>query len=177
LCRDVPRLSGQPVTGVPIGYVITVTVVALGTWCAVVPLRRPWALGGLSFFLGPFVNEVPFVAFAWLLIWTLLAINEGDLDQPGGRAALGVAILVTIGLGVVIRRALRTGPAVQRALAEGLGSRWRADLGGERVARLPRHLPLARMGRHGPVIKLPRLRHASPVESDHGSRGRLGRAD
>ena len=105
----------------------------------------PWALGGLSFYFGPFVNELPFLAFYWLLMETLLAINEGDLDTPGGKVAVGVAILVTVGLGVVVRRGLQAGPAIERALAEGLGSEWRTDLAAKSSAQVRHRLPLARI--------------------------------
>lgn len=132
-------------TGVPIGYLVPVTLVAVGTFFAVVPLRWPWALGGMSFFLGPFVNELPFVAFYWLLIWTLLANNDGDLDNPGGWVVFGVAILVMVGLGVVVRRGLHAGPAVERAVAEGLGSRWTTTLDAEAAAHVRRHVPFARI--------------------------------
>jgi acetyl esterase/lipase len=132
-------------TGMPVGYLVAVALVALGTLFAVVPLRRPSTLGGMSFLLGPFVNELPFVALYWLVISTLFALTEGDLDTPVGWAAFGVAILVTVGLGVVVRRGLRAGPAVERALANGLGSGWRDDVDSEPGARLRRHLPLARI--------------------------------
>jgi hypothetical protein len=41
---------------VPIGYLIPVALVALGTLFALVPLRRPWALGGMSFYFGSRAN-------------------------------------------------------------------------------------------------------------------------
>lgn len=131
--------------GVPTGYLVSVALVALGTLFALVPQRWPWALGRLSFLFGPLVNELPIVAFYWLLISTLLAIDEGELDTPGGWMVSAVAISVTVGLAVVVRRGLRAGPAVERGLAEGLGSSWRAALGAEPTVHERRHLPLARI--------------------------------
>jgi acetyl esterase/lipase len=132
-------------TGIPFGYLVGVILVALGTLFAVVPLRRPGAVGGMSFFLGPFVNELPFVAFDLLLVSTLLAVSEDDLATPGGWVAFGLAILATAGLAVVVRRGLGAGRAVDRALAEGLGSGWRSDLDQDPGASVGRHLPLARI--------------------------------
>ena len=130
---------------VPIGYLIPLTLVTLSTWFALVPFRRPWALGGFSFYLGPFVNELPFLAFFWLLMETLLAINEGDLHTAGGRFALGIAFLVTVGLGVVVRRGLQAGPAIERALAEGLGWEWRTQVSAKPSAQVRHRLPLSRI--------------------------------
>jgi hypothetical protein len=55
---------------VPIGYLVTVTLVAWCTMLALVPLRRPFALGAISFFFGFVLNELPFVVFYWLLAST-----------------------------------------------------------------------------------------------------------
>lgn len=132
-------------TGAPIGYLVTVTLVALGTLFALVPRRWPWTLGRMSFVFGPLVNELPFVAFYWLLIWTLFAIDEGDHDTPGEWVAFGVAFLTTVGLGVVVRRGLQAGPAVERALAEGLGPGWRTVPDADPAVHVRRHLPFARI--------------------------------
>jgi hypothetical protein len=62
---------------VPVGYLVSVALVALGTLFALVPLR---SLGSLSFRLGLLLNEVPIAGFSWLLIWTSLASVQGDID-------------------------------------------------------------------------------------------------
>ena len=69
---------------VPVGYLWSVAVVALGTFLALRPLRHPWPMATLSFFFGIVVNELPFVAFYWLLASTLLALAQGDLSSAGG---------------------------------------------------------------------------------------------
>ena len=66
----------------PIGYLITVAVVALGMLLALRPLYRPAPLGTASWALGSIVNESPFVAFYWVLAATLLALAQGDLGTP-----------------------------------------------------------------------------------------------
>ena len=70
----------------PIGYVVTVTLMA---WCvlfAVAPPRpRRSSPSNLSFWFGYLPNELPFVACYWLLASTLLAAaGQGDLRSPGG---------------------------------------------------------------------------------------------
>ncbi len=62
----------------------------------------------LSF--GYLLNELPFIAFYWLLASTLLAAGQGDLDTPGGWVAFGLAVLTTVGLVVVAWRGLRARP-------------------------------------------------------------------
>ena len=91
-------------------------------------------LGTASFWLGFVVNELPFLALVYLLVSTLLAIEEGDVDSAGGRAAVGLAVLTAAGLAVVAGRAFRSRVAAERALREGLGA-----------AHPPGRLPLGRI--------------------------------
>ena len=123
---------------------VTAAVVAGCTLLALAPLRRPLALGIMSFLFGFVLNELPFVAFYYLLVSTVLAIGPGGLDSSSDWAAAGLAVLATAGLVVVAWRGLRTGPAVNRALSEGLGAGWRTALDPGMAARL-RRLPLARI--------------------------------
>jgi acetyl esterase/lipase len=130
---------------VPIGYLVTTTLVACCTLFALAPLRQPSAIGRLSWRFGFLINELPFVAFYWLLASTLLAIGQGDVDSPGGWLAFGVAVLATAGLAVVVWRGLRAGPTIDRAMSEGLGAGWRTTIDAAMTARLRRRLPLARI--------------------------------
>jgi acetyl esterase/lipase len=130
---------------VPIGYLVAVAIVACCTLFAVAPLWRPRALATLSWALSLVLNELPFIAFYWLLAATLVAAGQGDLDSPGGWAAFGLAVLTTIGLAVVVWRGLRSGPVVSAALADGLGSGWRAAVDPDLAGRLRRRLPYARI--------------------------------
>ena len=74
-------------------------------------LRRGFAL-----------NELPFIAAAWLLVSTLLALDQTGLGSPVGVAAVAVANLAMAGLLLVVRLAPLTGPALERALTLGLGA-------------------------------------------------------
>ncbi|HEY3035929.1 MAG TPA: alpha/beta hydrolase [Streptosporangiaceae bacterium] len=111
----------------PVGYLFSVGVVAICTAVALVgPRPAQSTRSHPSFWLTYLINEQPFLAFYWLLAITVFAIVQGDLASPGGKAACGVAILTAIGLAVLVWRALRAGPALERALADGLGPDWRA---------------------------------------------------
>jgi acetyl esterase/lipase len=130
---------------VPVGYLWTVAVLAFGTVLALAPVRWPGILGALSFRLGLLVSELPFVAFGVLLASTVLALGQGGVDSPGGRAALAAAVLTAVGLAVVAWQGLRARPAVDRALREALGAGWRTAVDAGMSARLRRRRPYARI--------------------------------
>jgi hypothetical protein len=110
----------------PIGYLVTVAFVALLTVFALAPIRRPRSLALLSWGLSLVINELPFLAFYWLLAATLLAFGQGDIDSAGGWVLFGLAVLTSVGLGVIALRGWRAGPAVARAMSEGPGC-WMAQ--------------------------------------------------
>ena len=139
----------------PVGYLVTVALVALGTLFALVPLR---SVGNLSFRMGLLLNEVPIVGFYWLLIDTSLAFAEGDITTAGGWATVGLAALTTAGLAVVAWRGLQARPALEQAMAQALGADWRTAIDPELAARLRRRLPLAR------ILLLPLSRRRRGVE-------------
>jgi len=101
----------------PYGYAFAVLIVAWVTAWAVAPHRprgpRPFAP---SFWFSVAVNELPFLAIAWLVVNTLTAAVDGSLDSPGGYAVVGVAALTCGGLGVIARRGWNAGAEVPRAL-------------------------------------------------------------
>lgn len=151
----------------PVGYLISVALVAWCTAFALAPPRpRRSSPSNLGYWFGYLVNELPFVAFAWLLASTLLALAQGDLRSPVGWTAFGLAVLTTAGLAVVVRRGLLAGPAVERALAE--------ELGAGSAARV-RRLPLAR------IVFLPwpvRPREVERIANiRYGDAGRRNRLD
>lgn len=109
----------------PVGYLVSVIVVAVSTLFALVAQR---SLPNLSFRLGLLLNEVPMIGFYWLLIWTSLAFAQGDIDSPGGWATVGLAALTAAGLAVIARRELQARPALEQAMAEALGAGWRTAI-------------------------------------------------
>jgi acetyl esterase/lipase len=117
----------------PIGYLVAVTLVAWCTLFALVPPRpRQSSRSNVSYWFGYLLNELPFVAFYWLLASTLLAAGQGDLETPGGWVAFGLATLTTVGLVIVVWRGLRARPALDHALSEGLGADWRSAVAARR---------------------------------------------
>ncbi|MFG2003708.1 alpha/beta hydrolase [Spirillospora sp. NPDC048911] len=130
----------------PIGYLIPVVLGALGTLFALAPVRRPRPLAGLSYYLGLAVNELPFfVAVYWLGAPTALAFAQGDIDSAGGWAAVALAAVTVSGLAVVAQRARGERDRIERAMAEGLGTGWRAAIDADLAEGLRRRPPLARI--------------------------------
>jgi len=131
---DAAGQASREACPMPIGYPIT-TLVACGVLGALAPPRRPFILGVLSFVAGFALNELPFIAAAWLVASTLLALDQTGRGSPVGVAAAVVAVLAMPGLVLIVRRALLTGPALERALTDGLGAGWRRDVGAARSGR------------------------------------------
>ncbi|HEY9456517.1 MAG TPA: alpha/beta hydrolase [Gaiella sp.] len=129
----------------PIGYLITVAVVAVAMFLALVPLDHPGPVRTASWALGSIVSESPFAAFYWILAATLLALAQGDLDTPVGWVALGIAGATFLGTPVLVRRSLEARPAVEAALADGLGPGWQREIDPSLAAPLRHELPWARI--------------------------------
>jgi acetyl esterase/lipase len=128
-----------------VGYLLGVLLVAVPTACAVAPMRGSWTRGQVSWRLGFQVNELPFVAAAWLLAATALAIVDGPFDTPVAAVALVLAGLTVAGLVVITARGFRAGGAVSAALDAGLGPAWRDRLTPDLSGRLRRHRPWLRI--------------------------------
>jgi acetyl esterase/lipase len=123
---------------VPIGYLFTTLLVAWGTFFAVAARRpRRSRPSSLSFWFGFLLNELPFLAFFWLLASTVIAFGQGDLNTRIGRVGLGIALITTVGLLVIVLRSLRTRPAVEVAMADGLGIRPQIRLPWTRIVLFP----------------------------------------
>ena len=116
-------------------------------WCtlmAVAPLRRPRRLGLVSWVSSAVPNELPFL-FLYIVVASNVPTVVAGLDRPGSWITLVVAGLTSAGLVVVARRSLRAEAVVERALADGLGDRWRSELDPVLAGRLRRHLPWLRI--------------------------------
>jgi acetyl esterase/lipase len=129
----------------PVGYLISVALVAWSTVFALAPLRRTPRLARLSWRSAFVVSELPFLGLLWLFAATALAAGEGDIDTLGGQIVFGLAILTAVGLLVVVSRAVGTSAAVERALRDGLGADWRNALDPAIVARVSRRPAWARI--------------------------------
>ncbi|MGH3300335.1 MAG: hypothetical protein ACRDOK_01425 [Streptosporangiaceae bacterium] len=82
---------------------VTFAIVAWCTLLALAPPRRTMALGLISFLFGFVLNELPFPAFCYLLVSTLLAIGPGGLDSSADLAVVGLAAATAAGLVIVAR--------------------------------------------------------------------------
>jgi acetyl esterase/lipase len=127
----------------PIGYLITTGIMATYVLFALAPPRpRHSSPLRVSFWLGYLVNELPFVAFLVLAVSTALAIGQGDIATPVGWIGLGLAVVTTVGLAVIVLRALPTGAVIDEALiAAGLPARSRHRLPLSRILFWPFAVP------------------------------------
>ena len=112
----------------PIGYLISTALMATATVAAASRHRprssRPFRL---SYTFGLWLNW-PFVVFLALVASTALAIAQSGVGSLVFWIGFGFAALASAGLVPLRRRALGTGPALERALDEGLGSDWRSGV-------------------------------------------------
>jgi acetyl esterase/lipase len=127
------------------GYLITVVALAALTLCTLAPPRRPWALAIAVYVLTIAANELPFLAIAYLLASTGLALSDGLPDSPVGLAGAGLAALTLVGLGLVVRRGLQTRAVVDAALARALGPQWSSTVDERLTAGLRRGRPWGRI--------------------------------
>ena len=96
----------------PIGLLIPVVLVGWGSACALTCWRR---LGGLVRTPALVVNELPFAAGYLLIASIALALAQGDLASMGGAVVGVAAVVVLVGLGVIVLRALRADRALGNA--------------------------------------------------------------
>jgi acetyl esterase/lipase len=92
-----------------------------------------------------FLLNWPLAVFLFLAASTALAVAQNGVGSPVFWIGLGFAVLGTAGLVVLGRRARGTGPALERALDEGLGADWRDGAGADLAARLRRRPSLLRV--------------------------------
>jgi acetyl esterase/lipase len=110
---------------VPVGFLITAGLVALGMAASLSPSSRSGLLGPATWLVSAIPNESPFLAFYWMGGWTLLEFSEGDLHGALVWVALGLAAATFVGTPVLVRRSLRAAPAIEQALDRAIGPRWR----------------------------------------------------
>lgn len=159
----------------PVGYLITVGLVAVGMSLALRPLGRSGWLGKVSWIVSAVPNESPFVALYWVLAATLLALGQGDLDTPLAWAGLALAGVSFLGTPIIVMRSLRARPAVDRALEEGLGREGRRSIDPTFLRTEPGGLPWIRI-LLTPLPFFPGgVRRFSNI--DYGDAGRSNRLD
>jgi len=122
-------------------------VAATGAVIALVPSRKP-ALFAVGYFaLGWITSELTIGAFALQLVAATVLVAADGVGSTPGWIGLGLLLASWVGLVVVQRRKRAAGPAVESALVESLGPRYRDAIPRERRATLPedvdRREPLA----------------------------------
>jgi acetyl esterase/lipase len=127
---------------VPIGYLIGALVGAIATALALWPRRTHGPRATLAFIIESNSNELPCVVFYWLVLSTVLAVLQGNLDSPVGWIGFAVTVVATLGLAIVVARALAAREAIEHALSAGLGPA-RSNAAGSRAARSS--IPLGRV--------------------------------
>lgn len=158
----------------PVGYLITVGLFAVGTLLALAPLRRSRRLGTYSWILSAVVNESPFVGLYWVLAATLLAFMQGDLDSPVAWGAFGLGCLSFAATPVLMRRALCADAVVRDALDEGLGPGWRDTVDATATTGRRQGLPWGRiLLAPVPLSRRGVRRSANLSYGPHGRRNRL----
>jgi acetyl esterase/lipase len=100
---------------VPIGYLVTAAFASWCTLCALAPPRRTLLLSVLDFISGFVLNELPFVAYAWIVASTVLASDQSGLNSLA-RIVLG-SLLVRRRTVKRVRN-IRYGPAGRKNLLD-----------------------------------------------------------
>jgi len=110
------------IAGVPLGFLVSTVVmavfVAFGLW----PPSTHGPRATLPYLLGTVSSELYPLMLLLAVAPTALALVDGDLDLPRGLWALALPALTVLGIGLALARGLGSRPALERALAGGVGT-------------------------------------------------------
>jgi acetyl esterase/lipase len=126
----------------PVGFLITVGLVALGMAVSLRPPSRRGLGGLLTWLVSAIPNESPCLAFYWLGASTLLTFSQGNLHGAGVWIPPALAAASFLATPVLIRRSLRAAQAIEQALNRDLGPGRRPARIGQSIAP---HPPWARI--------------------------------
>jgi acetyl esterase/lipase len=110
------------------------SLVAVGTWNALWPVRRPWWLKLPSFSAGWFVNELPLHVLAGHAFVVVVLARLGAIDDRRGQVGLALSVGAAVGLVVLAVAHRRAESAVDEALRPTVGSGSPASVGDRRRA-------------------------------------------
>lgn len=99
----------------PIGLILTIGLIALGTALALIPRRG----GKITYFLTVVVNEIPHVVAAYVLVVMTLAWFQDDLEGATGTILVALTAATLAGHVELTRRAMTAGSSVDSALGRG----------------------------------------------------------
>jgi len=105
---------------VPVGFLITAGLAALGMAASLRPPSRSGLLGLATWIVSAITNESPFLAFYWMGASTLLALSQGDLRGAQLWVALGLTVAPFLGTPVLVRRSLRAAAAIEQPLGRSI---------------------------------------------------------
>ena len=98
----------------PVGFLTTAGLVALGMAVSLWPPARSRLPGMATWLVSAIVNESPFLAFYYMAISTWLAFSNFHGAQVW--IALALAGAPFLGTPVLVRRSLRAAPAIEQTL-------------------------------------------------------------
>jgi acetyl esterase/lipase len=110
---------------VPIGFLIGTGLVALALAMSLWPPSRSGMLGVAAWLMSALPNESPFLAFYCLAASSLFTYSQGDLHGAPVWVVLAIAGALFACTPILVRRSLRTAPAIESAFDESFGPGWR----------------------------------------------------
>ena len=96
-------------------------MVAVATFNALWPVRRPWWLKLPSFNAGWFANELPVHLLAAQTVVVVVLAGMGALDERPGQVGLALSAAAAVGLVVLAAAHRRAGAAMDEALGRTIG--------------------------------------------------------
>jgi acetyl esterase/lipase len=99
------------------------------------PPSRSGLPGLATWFVSSIPNESPFLAFYYMAASTLLVFSQFHGAQVW--VAVGLAAAPFAGTPILVRRSLRTAPAIEQALDRAVGPHWRDAGAGQSIALNP----------------------------------------
>ena len=96
-------------------------LVAVATFNALWPVRRPWWLKLPSFNAGWFANELPVHLLAGHTVVVVVLAAMGALDERPGQVGVALSVAAAVGLVVLAAAHQRAGNAMDEALRRSIG--------------------------------------------------------
>ncbi len=119
------------------GLYFTLSIMALvATFCAIVPARRIGRLAPLYFLLGWITGELALINFALQLLFTLIMVLCGVMDEAKGQWGLLLFGVSWLGLLYLHYQSIGSASTLTSALHLGLGADYRAEIPSQRHAIL-----------------------------------------
>ncbi|MCP4006832.1 MAG: alpha/beta hydrolase [bacterium] len=109
-------------------FLIVTVVGACFTFNAYLPARVRGSLAAPSFLAGWLTSELSSHHFAWQVIATVFFVSSGALEDWPGWLGLGITLASWVGLFGLAVNSRQAAPAIDLALADGLGESYRDEI-------------------------------------------------